>query len=87
MSNRLNRRQDQYKPPSVVCLKSLPYRPGTGWPAQVKIRDAETNDAVVDGCDLLTAKAWLDCWGYCWVFGSNGYYTRPAKTDRKGETR
>lgn len=86
MSSRLHRRQDQYKPPGVVCLKSQPYRLGSGSSAQVAIHDATTNDAMISMCDLKAAKAWLDCWEYRWIVGSNGYYTRPAKTDRKGET-
>ena len=76
MSNRLNRRQDQYKPPSVVCLKSLPYRLGSGRSAQVAIHDATTNDNMLSVCDTKAAKAWLDHWGYCWVTGSNGFYIR-----------
>ena len=87
MSNRLNRRQDQSMPPGVVCLKSQPYRIGSGISAQVAIHDATTNDNMLIVCGIKAAKAWLDCWGYCWIVGSNGYYTRPAKTDRKGETR
>ena len=77
MSNRLAQRKDRHEPPRLVYVRAQVYRPGSGWPIQVQVHDAETHDPVM-ACNLATAKAWLDCWGYSWVTGSNGYYTRAA---------